>query len=276
MSQENSGKSPAESFAEMLRRFGDALSGILQEPALKEKSDDFAQSAARAVETLPDRVKGEELQVKYQDIAAAAKEFGGNVSARFGTPAGAGRTEESIPPVIPAGPKVSQRAARRRGDIFETTRPGRVVASIFTIAWDIALLIFFNFYNQYIAYYQQNGAGNWVQYPILTSAFPTWLVVLNTGLVISIVGHIIAIIFDSYVLRLGVLVVLDLVSAGVVFNLVNIFPFDFSKVPNTTMATVLPVAVTIILIFIGIGFVIGGIVRLIRLIRTLIYGEHYR
>ncbi len=277
MSQESSSKSPAEGFAEIFRKFGDVLSNILQEPALKEKSDDFAGSAAGAMETLPDRVKAEDIQVKYREVAAAAQEFAENVSAHLEVPTGASQAEESVPPpVIPVGPAVSQRAARRPGDIFETTRPGRIIASIFSIAWAIALLIFFNFYNQYIAYYQQDSAGNWIRYPILTTAFPTWLVVLNIGLVISIAGHIISIIFDSYMLRQGVLLVLDLVSAGIIFNLVNIFPFDFSKIPNNTLVTVLPVMVTITLIFIGIGFVIGGIVRLVRLIRALLYGGPYR
>jgi len=50
----------------------------------------------------------------------------------------------------------------------------------------------------------------------------------------------------------------------VVVNLVAIFPFDFSVIPNPTAADIMPVAVTIGLVILAVGLGIGALVRFIN------------
>jgi uncharacterized membrane protein len=156
------------------------------------------------------------------------------------------------------------------GDYFRTTRGGRITSSSFAIAWSFALLIFFNFFNQYLAYYHLekiDSVTRWVRYPVLiTVDFNTWLPFLTTALVLSIIGHIILIIFDKYILRETILIVLNLFGIAVVSALLSIFPFDFSLIPNTTVASVLPVIITVVLICIAVGIGIAALVSFIRLI----------
>ncbi|MFC1970733.1 hypothetical protein ACFLV0_02185 [Chloroflexota bacterium] len=61
-------------------------------------------------------------------------------------------------------------------------------------------------------------------------------------------------------------IVLNVIGAVVVANLVSIFPFDFSVIPNATAADMVSVAVTIFLIIIAIALGVGVLVRLIKLI----------
>ena len=160
-----------------------------------------------------------------------------------------------------------------RGDYFEKTRGGRITSSSFAIAWSVALLIFFNFFNQYIAYYHLekiDSVTRWVRYPVLTSDFSAWLPFLTAALVLSIIGHIILIIFDKYILRESTLIVLNLFGIVVVSALLSIFPFDFSLIPNTTVAGVLPVIVTVVLICIAVGMGIAALVSFIRLIVNVV------
>lgn len=159
--------------------------------------------------------------------------------------------------------------AVRNGDkvdvYLRSTRSGRVTASSFTIAWSFVLLIIFNYFNRYIAYYEYEGS-QWVRYPVLTEDFSVWLLILTITLILSIVGHSFLIIFDRYILRETTLIILNLFAIAVVLTLLSIFPFDFTAIPNTTAAAISPVVVTIILIGITIGFTIGTIVSFIKLI----------
>jgi len=166
-------------------------------------------------------------------------------------------------------PRPPQPPSTATGDYFKTTRGGRITSSTFAIAWSFALLIFFNFFSQYIAYYHLekiDDIAKWVRYPILTGDFNLWLPFLTAALVLSIVGHIILIIFDKYLLRETTLIVLNLFGIAVVSALLSIFPFDFSLIPNTTVANSLPAIATIVLICIAVGMGIAALVRFIRLI----------
>jgi uncharacterized membrane protein len=160
------------------------------------------------------------------------------------------------------------------GEHFKTTRGGRITASSFAIAWSFALLIFFNFFNQYIAYYHfDKVGGNWVRYPVLTADFNAWLPFLTTALVLSIIGHIILIVFDKYLLRETIGIVLSLFGVAVVAALISISPFDFSLVPNTIVGSALPVIVTVVLICIAVGMGIAVLVSFIRLIVNVVTGR---
>ena len=64
------------------------------------------------------------------------------------------------PPPSPAAAikESAERFSRRTEDFFERRRAGRITGYAFSIAWSIVLLIFFNYFWQYVAWY--NGTTN--------------------------------------------------------------------------------------------------------------------
>ena len=175
----------------------------------------------------------------------------------------------SEPPSPVTATDLDKQVGDKADGYFLTTRSGRITSSSFAIAWSFIFLIFLNFYNQYIAYYQLDkvdGASKWVSSPILTADFDAWLPIVTTILALSIIGHIIIIIFDWYLLRETTLIVLNLLGLIAVVSLLSIFPFDFSVIPNTTMADILPIIATIALVGIVVGLGIAILVKFVKLI----------
>lgn len=157
----------------------------------------------------------------------------------------------------------------RVGKITKGARPGRIVASSMAIAWSLILIVFLNFFSEYIAYYEAERVGDvtiWVRSTLITSSYYTWLPILNTTLIVSIVGHIILLIFDNYILRQLILILINLFGIATVLMLLSIFPFDFTVIPFTTLANVLPFIVAVVLIAISVGLGIGSLVMLIQLL----------
>jgi len=178
------------------------------------------------------------------------------------------KTEEyAKPPTPPAPPEVDskRRVSDRTGEYFRTTRAGRVTSSSFAIAWSFVFLVFFNFLSKYLAYYQYESS-RWVRYPILTADFNAWLPIINAALIFSIVGHILVIIIDRYLLRETTLIILNLFGLAAVVSLLSIFPFDFSAIPNVVIADILPVVATIALIGIIVGLGIATLISFIKLV----------
>jgi len=142
-----------------------------------------------------------------------------------------------------------------------STRVLRVTASSFAIAWSIALLIFFNFFSDYIAFYHDG-----MREPFITAEFNQWLWILNTTLILSVIGHTILLVFDRYILRESILIVLNIFGIATVATLLSLFPFDFSLIPNADIVkwTNLGVRIALALTIAGIG--IGTLVSVIRLI----------
>jgi len=200
--------------------------------------------------------------------------------------------EDSEPPssepaaeaAAPAQPRTADLGKRieDKVDAHLRSRSGRIVGSAFAIAWSVVLLIFFNFFNQYVAYYQSetvDGVTTWTRYPFFTEDVNLWLPILTTALAVSIIGHIILIVRDRYILREGIQIVINAFALWTVATLLGIFPFDFSVIPNPTAAdaTYLGVRVLLILISIGIGIaILVGVIKLIvNVVRgTTSYEEH--
>jgi len=160
-------------------------------------------------------------------------------------------------------------------DYVEGRREARIAASAVAIAWSIVLLVFFHFFNQYVAYYHSETAGHvttWTRYPFFTEEISLWLPILTATLIISIVGHFVLIIFDRYILREVIQIVLDVLGLATVLTLLSIFPFDFSVIPDTTSADITHIVVTVVLAGISVGFGIGILVRVIKLIVNLVKG----
>jgi uncharacterized membrane protein len=160
-------------------------------------------------------------------------------------------------------------------EFFQKKRGGRITLSAFGITWGIILLVFFNFFHKYVAYYHAetaNGVVTWTRQSFFTSDIYLWLPVLTVTLVISIACYIVLIIFDKYVLRQVLRTIMDVFGLAVVVSLLAIFPFDFSMLPTTTAAAGTEVGVTVVLVCISAGFGIGIIVRMIKLLVNLIKG----
>jgi len=73
----------ADSFAEMFRSFGQAVGEVFNDPELKNKAKQFADSAAESAKTLAGRFKDEDVKAKFRDVGKAAEDFGKNVADKF-------------------------------------------------------------------------------------------------------------------------------------------------------------------------------------------------
>ena len=183
---------------------------------------------------------------------------------------------EPPPPAEPEytpGMDLDKHIGRKVEEYFKDRRGGRITASAFAIAWSIVLLIFFNFFNQYVAYYHAQVTGNivtWTRQPFFTDAINLWLPILTTTLIISILGHIVLIIFDRPWLRELIHIVIGAFALATVITLVSVFPFDFSVIPSVTVAGGVSIGVTVVLICISLGIGIGLVVRAIKLIVNLV------
>jgi len=175
--------------------------------------------------------------------------------------------KEEAPPATPID--LDERIEKKVDDFFKNKRGGRITASAFAIAWSIILLVFFNFFHEYVAYYNADTLGNvvtWTRYPFFTSEIALWLPILTTTLVISIIGHIVLIAVDRNILRQAIHIIIDGFAMATVITLVTVFPFDFDVIPNTVAAAATHIGVTVVLICIAVGLGISLVVRVIKLL----------
>jgi len=174
------------------------------------------------------------------------------------------------PPAADSGKRIADKV-----DAHLKSRKGRITASAFAIACSIVLLIFFNFFNQYIAYYQSETVGDvtiWTRYPFFTEGINLWLPILTATLIISIIGHIILIILDRYILRELIHIIINAFVLWTVVTLLSVFPFDFSVIPSITAADATYLGVWIFLILISVGVGIAILVGVIKLIVNVVRG----
>ncbi len=166
----------------------------------------------------------------------------------------------------PAISEKMEEFGKRVEDYFTRTKAGRIAGYSAAITWNVVLLIFFSFFHQYIAWYHVEPGGSVTRLSMLTSDYFAWLPILVTALVISVAANILLIIYDRYWLREIIQIILTVIGVVVVANLVSIFPFDFSVIPNATAVDIVPIVVTIVLIIIAVGLGVGALVRFIKLI----------
>jgi uncharacterized membrane protein len=155
------------------------------------------------------------------------------------------------------------------------SKTGRMIASAFSIAWSIMLLIVFNFFHQYIAYYNGETVSDvttWNRYPIFTEDINLWLPILTITLMLTIAVHIILITFDKYLLRELSTLCLNIFGLITVLVLLAIFPFDFSVIPDTLAADITHNSVTIAISLTVVGIGVGILVKFVKLIIRLASG----
>lgn len=188
-----------------------------------------------------------------------------------GAAGGGGESSEDAPPAEPkqedtgssssAAADTARRVGKKAEDCLKDLRVGRVAESSAAIFWGIAILIFLNFFSQYVAYYHDG-----IREPFLTADFALWLPLLNTTLILSVIGHIILIIFDWRMLRGVIHIVLGCFGVATALRLLVLFPFDFSIIPGATAASYAELGLTIGLIVITVGTGVATLVRFIKLI----------
>jgi hypothetical protein len=289
LSGKSKDKSPVESFSEMVKEFGETISKIFNDPELKKKSKEFAKSAENSAKTFAKRFKDEGVKEKFGDFKEAARGFGKSVSDYFKSDeedveetGSESDLEKKIDRKVAefgekaeeAGKKFEKKIDEVGGkidDYFKGTRSGRITGYSFAIMWNVIFFVLFNFYSQYIAYYQYDG-GTWSRYPILTEAFNQWLPIVSTALVAAIIGNILMIIYDGYYFRFIVRIILNLFSLTAVISLLTIFPFDFTVFPGDLTGILNPVIIVILVLAI-IGLVVDTIVKSVKLIVSV--GKNY-
>jgi len=187
-----------------------------------------------------------------------------------------GQDAEKAPESAPAaGGTVERGAGDQSRKYVKSRKQARMAESAIAIAWSIALLIFFNFFNQYVAYYHSQRIGSvtvWTRRPFFTDDINLWLPILTATLAISIAGHVIAIILDKYIVREIVHIVVDIFSLATVLTLLVVFPFNFNVIPSATAADATQIGVTVVLVLVSVGIGIGLLVRLIKFIINLSRG----
>ena len=170
---------------------------------------------------------------------------------------------------------LDKRIERKAGDFFERRRAGRITGAAFVIAWCIALLIFFNFFNQYVAYYHANTFGAltiWDRYPFFTDDVSRWLPVLTSALIVAIIGNIALIFVEVRALRQVIRIIMDGFGLAAIVSLLSIFPFDFYVIPGAAAASATQNGVFALLVVLTVIFCIAILVRVIKLIISLFDG----
>jgi len=285
MASGDKGKSPAQSFGELVKEFGDAVGKIFDDPELKKKAKEFGDSAVRSAEHFGSRFRDEEVREKFREVGNAAREFGNSVSDYFKddkekTPQqDSGQGDDREKKIEDKMQEFSQKAEKagkgfgekmeKAGDrvdhYFKETRGGRITGYAFSIFFSTLFLVFLYYYNHYIAFYN-NVDGVWYRYPFLTGEFGRWLPIAMTAIIAGIAGNIILIIYDGYFFRQVMHMVMDLFGLAAVISLLVIFPFDFSVMPGNDLTNILNPVVTAVLILVTVGIGIGILVRFIKMI----------
>lgn len=278
--ENNTKKSAAENFGEMVREFGNALAEIFKNPKVREKAQEFAQSTGEAVQTFTNEFKEEEVKQKLKQAGEAAKEFGEKAAKEFGDSKeecsqknDKSSRKSDFEVGIEKAVHWGEHIAARKDNHSATTRVQRLVSYNVAIVWSFILLIFFNFFREYIAYYHYEiaeGVGQWIREPLLSTEFVAVLPILNIALILSILGNGILIVLDRYLLKQGVSIVLHVFSLAVILSFLRVFPFNFDLVPFPNAAQILRIILTIVFIIAAIGLVVGIIVKIVRIVITTI------
>ena len=272
-------KSPGESFADMFKEFGSAMSEIFNDPKLKEKAKEFGESASASAKVFASRFKDEDVKKKFKDVGKAAKNFGEGVADYFKDDKEKAQNKAETTAASDSGAAVedepkkklietvsSSQAKEKAGTVPKDSRTGRITGYSIAIAWSFVLIIFFNFYSKYIAYYQYDElAKSWNIFPFLTSSYAAWLPILTISLIVSIIGNIILIINDSFYVSNITNIVMNIFGIASVSTLLSLFPFNF-VLPDINLNGILIPIITIILILIIIGLGIGIFVRFIKIV----------
>ncbi len=133
-------------------------------------------------------------------------------------------------------------------------KSGETASNIFMILVTLVQIIFFTSYHEYIAWPITAADGSVTRLSMLTDAYFTWLPIPVVASILAILVHIIFIFYDNDRFRVPAEIILYISGITVTVSLVSIFPFDFSVIPNATVANIVPTLVTAFFIFMAIFY----------------------
>lgn len=155
------------------------------------------------------------------------------------------------------------------GNSYEDKRGRRAFSYVWNIIWSFIFIIFFNFFSSYIAYYQyeqSNGSLVWHRFPIITGDFSKLVPLITAGLFIIVVGNVILLVFDKYVLAKVIEIVCAIFAVAVIANFLLLFPVDFNIIPYDKVSELLPLVLKIasgLIILILVIQVIANFVKIV-------------
>jgi len=159
--------------------------------------------------------------------------------------------------------------ARVEDDRSAGGRAGRAAGYGVAIVINVILLVFFAFFHEYVAFYYSDSAGGITRVPVLTDTYFDFLPILVTALVITIAAYIVLLAYDRYLLREIIHIALAAIGVAVIANLIAIFPFDFSGIPDAYVAGIMPSVATIGLVVVAVALGISALVRFVKLMVTI-------
>ncbi len=152
---------------------------------------------------------------------------------------------------------------------YEKKRGRRAFGSVWNVIWSLVFIIFFNFYSKYIAYFQYeriNGSLHWNVFPIITPDFSKLIPLITAGLFVILVGNIILLVIDRYVLSRIVEILSSVFAVVILINIIMAFPFDFNVIPYNQLSEMLPLIIKILSGLIVLILVILIIANFIKII----------
>jgi len=156
---------------------------------------------------------------------------------------------------------------------WEDSAATRAISSVVVIVWSIVLFVLFNFYADYIAFYHsstEGGVTQMLRYPIFNAELARALPIFNVSLGLNVLGHLLALAWNRYLLREVIEVVLHAFAVVVAAVFMRVFPFDYSGLPIDALVTVLPTLTVVIIALVIVGNVIETIVHTVRLITGIV------
>ena len=157
----------------------------------------------------------------------------------------------------------------RDEESYENKRGRRAFSYVWNIIWSLVLIIFFNFFSSYIAYYQyeqSNGTLAWHRFSMITGDFSKLVPLITAGLFLVVVGNIILLIFDRYVLAKVIEIVCAIFAIAVIANFLLLFPIDFNIIPYDKVSELLPLILKIasgLIILVLVIQVIASFVKIV-------------
>lgn len=152
---------------------------------------------------------------------------------------------------------------------YDEKRGRRAFGYVWNVIWSLVFIIFFNFFSRYIAYFQfekVDGTLKWNVYPIITAGFSKLIPLITAGLVVILIGNIILLIFDRYVLSRIIEILSSIFAIAVLANIMLVFPFDFNVIPYDQLSEMLPLILKILfglIIFILVILIIANFVKIV-------------
>ncbi|MCE5328791.1 hypothetical protein LLG07_00395 [bacterium] len=154
----------------------------------------------------------------------------------------------------------------RFDNYFKSPKAGRITGYVFAVIFSLAWMIFINFFNRFIAFYDQeiiNGVETLRIIPILSNEFRYWLPFFTISIAVGILGNIVLIIYERFYLVKIISIITNLFFVAAAAALLKLFPFDYSQIPIAGLKTAsVPITIAvlvIIIVVVGIGMVVDFI-----------------